>query len=57
MEAERNLQANKRDQEREYLKKMLIENEMNKMKAMGDKERERQLDMQAQEEHARMLDK
>lgn len=57
MEAERNLQANKRDQEREYLKKMLIENEMNKKKAMGDKERERQLDMQAQEEHARMLDK
>ena len=57
MEAERNLQANKRDQEREYLKKMLIENEMNKKKAMGDKELERQLDMQAQEEHARMLDK
>ena len=57
MEAERNLQANKRDQEREYLKKMLIENEMNKKKAMGDKERERQLDMEAQEEHARMLDK
>lgn len=57
MEAERNLQAEKREQEREYLKKMLIENEMNKKKVMTEKERERQLDIQAQEEHARMLDK
>jgi hypothetical protein len=36
---------------------MLIENEMNKKKAEDDKKRERDLDVQAQEEHARMLDK
>lgn len=45
MEAERYLQAEKRDQEREYLKKMLIENDINKKKAEGDKERERMLDI------------
>ena len=57
MEAERALQANKREQEREYLKKMLIENEMNKKQAEKDKQRERDADVQAQDEHARMLDK
>jgi hypothetical protein len=57
MEAERYLQSEKRDQEREYLKKMLIENDINKKKAEGDKERERVLDIQSQEEHTRMLDK
>lgn len=57
MESERQLQAQKRDQERQYLKKMLVENEMNKKKAEDDKKRERDMDVQAQEEHARMLDK
>lgn len=57
MEAERALQADKREQEREYLKKMLIENEMNKKQAEKDKQRERDADVQAQDEHARMLDK
>ena len=57
MEAERYLQSEKRDQEREYLNKMLIENDINKKKAEGDKERERMLDIQSQEEHTRMLDK
>ena len=37
MEAERQLQADKREQERNYLKKMLIENEMNKRKQEQEK--------------------
>ena len=57
MEAERQLQAEKREQERNYLKKMLIENEMNKKKAESEKAHERAMDVQAQEEHVRMLDK
>lgn len=47
MENERSLQAEKRDQERNYLKKMLIENEMNKKKAEEDKMREKANDIQA----------
>lgn len=47
MEAERLLQAQKREQEREYLKKMLTENELNKRKAEEDKKRDRNLDVQA----------
>lgn len=57
MEAERQLQMEKREQERNYLKKMLVENEMNKKKAEQDKAREKANDIQAQEEHIRMLDK
>ena len=57
MEAERKLQLEKRDQERNYLKKMLIENENNKRKQEGDKLRERDLDVQAQEEYARVIEK
>ena len=41
MEAERQLQAEKREQERNYLKKMLVENETNKRKAEEEKLRER----------------
>jgi hypothetical protein len=47
MEAERMLQAQKREQEREYLKKMLTENELNKRKAEEDKKRDRNSDVQA----------
>jgi len=57
MEAERSLQNEKREQERNYLKKMLEENELNKAKAEEERKRERELDIQAQEEHCRMLDK
>ena len=57
MEAERKLQLEKRDQERNYLKKMLIENENNKRKQEADKLRERDLDVQAQEEYARVIEK
>ena len=45
MEAERHLQAQKRAQEREYLKKMLIENEISKRKAEDDKAREKANDV------------
>ena len=57
MEQERQIQAQKRDQERNYLKKMLIENEINKKKAEEERLRERELDIAAQEEHARILEK
>lgn len=57
MEQERQLQAQKRDQERNYLKKMLIENEINKKKAEEERLRERELDIAAQEEHAKILEK
>jgi hypothetical protein len=57
MEGERGLQAEKREQERQYLKKMLVENEMNKAKVSADKQKEKAMDIQAQEEHIRMLDK
>lgn len=57
MEAERQLQADKREQERNYLKKMLIENEMNKRKQEQEKQRERDNDVQAQEEHMRVIAK
>merc|ERR1712167_79532 len=50
MEAERCLQNEKREQERNYLKKMLVENEMNKKKAEQEKAREKANDVQAQEE-------
>ena len=57
MEQERQLQAQKRDQERNYLKKMLVENEINKKKAEEQRLRERDLDIAAQEEHAKILEK
>lgn len=57
MEQERQLQAQKRDQERNYLKKMLVENEINKKKAEEERLRERDLDIAAQEEHAKILEK
>ena len=57
MEQERQLQAQKRDQERNYLKKMLVENEINKKKAEEERLRERELDIAAQEEHAKILEK
>ena len=37
MSMEQAMQAEKRRQEREYLQKMLVENEKNKKKAEGDK--------------------
>ncbi len=47
----------KRRQEREYLQKMLTENERQKAKAAIEKEKERQEDIRAQEEYSRMLEK
>ncbi len=47
----------KRRQEREYLQKMLEENERQKAKAAEDRERQRQEDIRAQQEYTRMLEK
>jgi hypothetical protein len=47
----------KRRQEREYLQKMLAENERQKLKSQAERERERLEDVRAQEEYSRMLEK
>lgn len=47
----------KRRQEREYLQKMLSENDKQKQKALQEKERQRLEDVRAQEEYTRMLEK
>lgn len=47
----------KRRQEREYLQKMLSENERQRTKAQREKEENLANDIQAQEEYTRMLDK
>jgi len=57
MEQERRIQDEKRKQEKEYLQKMLIENEKNKARAEEDKQAEMKADVLAQEEYAKMLDK
>lgn len=57
MQMEQTMQAEKRRQEKEYLQKMLMENENNKTKAKGDKMAEQRADIQAQTEYAKLLDK
>lgn len=57
MEAERQLQAEKRKQERDYLQKMLYENEMNKKRQKDDDEQKRLEDLKAQDEYSKMLEK
>ena len=57
MEAEREMLTNKREQEKLYLKKMLEENAQERARKNADIERERLEDVQAQENHAAMLDK
>ena len=57
MEAERKLQQEKRKQEREYLHKMMLENEKNKARMREDELRQKAEDATAQEEYARMLQK
>ena len=47
----------KKKQEKEYLQKMLVENEKQKAKAMEEREKERQEDIRAQKEYSRMLEK
>lgn len=47
MDAERRLQQEKRRQEKEYLQKMLVENEKHKAKALVERERERLEDVRA----------
>jgi len=57
MDQERRLMHEKREQEKEYLRKMLEENENNKKKAEHERAKERQQDIAAQVEYAKMLDK
>ena len=57
MEAERQLQAEKRKQERDYLQKMLYENEVNKKRQKDDDELKRLEDLKAQDEYSKMLEK
>lgn len=57
MEQERQVLVEKKKQEREYLQKMLVENEKQKAKTMEERERERQEDIRAQQEYSRMLEK
>ena len=47
MEAERQLQAEKRKQERDYLQKMLHENELNKKRQKDEEEQKRLEDLKA----------
>ena len=51
------MQREKRQQEKDYLRKMLEENDRCKQQQVQEKERERQEDIRAQEEYTRMLDK
>ena len=57
MEQERKLQQEKRKQEREYLHKMMIENEKNKALMKGEELKQKEEDAKAQDEYARMLQK
>lgn len=57
MELERALQQEKRRQEKEYLQKMLRENEANKIEAGNQRMQEIRADVQAQLEYGQMLDK
>jgi len=57
MDHERRLLQEKREQEKDYLRKMLEENERNKAKQEGEREKERFEDVAAQEEYSKMLEK
>jgi len=57
MEAEKQMQLEKRKQERDYLQKMLLENESNKRRQKDEEERQRLEDLKAQDEYSKMLDK
>jgi len=51
------MQLEKRKQERDYLQKMLLENESNKRRQKDEEERQRLEDLKAQDEYSKMLDK
>ena len=57
MAMEQAMQIEKRRQEKEYLQKMLKENEANKAKAEGDKASLQRADINAQTEYSKLLDK
>ena len=51
------MQQEKRKQEREYLQKMLNENELNKKRQKEEEERQRLEDLKAQADYTKMLEK
>ena len=51
------MQQEKRRQEREYLQKMLNENELNKKRQKEEEERQRLEDLKAQADYTKMLEK
>lgn len=57
MEHERRMMVDKRTQERDFLRKMLAENEANKAKATAAANMEKENDVHALQEYGRMLDK
>lgn len=57
MDAERQMLSDKREQEKLYLQKMLEENTRERARKNLDQEREREEDIEAQANHAAMLDK
>ena len=57
MDQERAMIQEKRKQEKEYLQKMLAENDRQKVISLKEREKQRLEDIRAQEEYTRMLDK
>ena len=57
LEQERQIMIEKRNQERDDLQRMLLENERQQFKAKQQLEKERQEDKKAQEEYSKMLEK
>lgn len=57
MDHERQMMQEKRFQEREYLRKMLLENEANRIKAEQEANTVKANDIQALMDYGRMLDK
>lgn len=57
MQQEKSLLAEKRRQERDYLQRMLQENEDNKLKSKDFEELERLEDLKAQTAYGKMLEK
>jgi|TARA_B110001450_G_scaffold153042_1_gene142813 hypothetical protein len=47
----------KRKQEKEYLNKMLMENKENKQRQKAEEENQRLMDLNAQEEYTKMLER
>src|SRR5688572_18862028 len=57
LDNEQNQQVQKKLNERERLLRVMVENDENKKKVMGDAEVEKQLDIKAQQEYSRLIEK